>query len=370
VRSVSGIPNSRAWAAVLSDVGIPVIFRPSRTRRPSAATASAAVVPDPSPTIIELVTRAAADSAAWVFKESIFRLSLSISIWRINCNANAMRDTPESELITMSREGDRDAITELFHRHYPSSLRVAYFILRQKDDAEDAVQTAYFLAFRRLGKFRGESSFKTWMTRIVVNSCLLHAREARRRLGWQRLEEGKGIEAVSHAPNPEKSAWCGEVAAAFSRAVERLPKHLRDPYSLFAVAGLPLEEVATALDLTISATKTRLFRARAGMRRSLQGVWRGRGVKWACEGTLSGPAVLMSATLEADAAQQTVESRILAQWIVTRLDFEPDHPGFAVFACLVKRIEGRIAFAQRCIHNGEPIGRYVPSARNACEAFH
>ena len=61
-----------------------------------------------------------------------------------------------------------------------------------------------------------------------------------------------------------------------------VPKHLRDLYSLFGVTGLPLEEAATALDLTILAAKTRLFRARAGTRRPLQGVWRGRG----CEGTL------------------------------------------------------------------------------------
>ena len=190
-----------------------------------------------------------------------------------------MNETPETELITRSKEGHEEAIAELFHRHYPASLHLAWGILRHPDDAQDAVQTAYFLAFRRLEKFRGESSFKTWITRIVVNCCLLQIREARHRANWTPLEDRHQSQAAdlmpSRTPNPERSAWCSEIASAFSTSVARLPKHLREPYALFTVAELPLQEVATALGLTISATKTRLFRARAWMRTSLKPVWAG-----------------------------------------------------------------------------------------------
>jgi RNA polymerase sigma-70 factor (ECF subfamily) len=187
-----------------------------------------------------------------------------------------MRETTESELIANSREGDAGGIEELLHRHYPSSMRVARNILRQEDDAEDAVQAAYFVAFRRLENFRGESSFKTWITRIVVNCCLLQLRDARNRLNWVQMEDWNGVQgAASQFSSPEQHAWSREIGSALSTAMARLPKHLREPYTMFTVAELSLQEIAGTLGLTMAATKTRLFRARAWMRTSLEPVWTG-----------------------------------------------------------------------------------------------
>ena len=84
--------------------------------------------------------------------------------------------------VNEARLSQEDVINELFSQHYKASLRTAYRILRSKDDSEDAVQTAYCAAFRHLQHFRGESSFKTWITRIVVNCCLMQLRERRARL--------------------------------------------------------------------------------------------------------------------------------------------------------------------------------------------
>jgi RNA polymerase sigma-70 factor (ECF subfamily) len=202
---------------------------------------------------------------------------LAAKVWRTNCGKRDMQEILETDLIARSKQGDQHAITELFRRHYPASLRLACGVLRHPDDAQDAVQTGFFLAFRRLEDFRGEASFKTWITRIVVNCCLLQLREARRRATWVRLEGRNGTRVMdilsSPAPTPEKSAWSGEISSAFSAAVAKLPKHLRDVYTLFAISGLSVREVATALGLTASATKTRLFRARAGIRASLKPVW-------------------------------------------------------------------------------------------------
>lgn len=188
-----------------------------------------------------------------------------------------MHTIPETELIAKSKQGDQDSIAELFRRHYTPALGLACGILRHHDDAQDAVQAGFFLAFSRLSSFREEASFKTWITRIVVNCCLLQLREARRRVNWVRLEDRNGIDVFPcHAPTPEKSTWCGEISSAFSTAVQKLPEHLRETYTLFTVSGMSLQEVAGTLGLTISATKTRLFRARAGIRTSLKPVWSGR----------------------------------------------------------------------------------------------
>jgi RNA polymerase sigma-70 factor (ECF subfamily) len=185
-----------------------------------------------------------------------------------------MNAQPEVELIAQGKQGDQTALSELFGRHYASSLRVARRILRSWDEAQDAVQTAYFSAFQHLNGFREDASFKTWISRIVVNCCLMQLRERGRRNSWVRFEDlggGLGSESLaSPAPTPEKATWYVEIGSAFTDAASKLPKHLREVYTLHSVSGLSAQEVATALGITLSAAKMRLFRANAGVRLQLQ----------------------------------------------------------------------------------------------------
>lgn len=189
-------------------------------------------------------------------------------------------NTSDQILIAQSKQGDRDAISELFQRHYAPALSVARRILRRPEDAQDAVQAAFMMAFRRLERFLGDASFKTWITRITVNCCLLQLRERRNRVTWVQLESRNGEQGPdlldSGKPTPEKSAWHSEVASAFAAAVAQLPNHLQLPYTMFAIHELSLQDVASSLGLSLSATKSRVYRARAGMRASLQPVWIGR----------------------------------------------------------------------------------------------
>jgi RNA polymerase sigma-70 factor (ECF subfamily) len=138
-----------------------------------------------------------------------------------------MQDKSELELIAWGKQGDRDAVAELFQRHYPSSLKVARRILRNSDHAQDAVQAAYLSAFRHLVAFRENASFQTWITRIVVNCCFMQLRDPSFRVTWVHLDDpGRSRVAsilVSDTPTPEKSARCREIESAFSDAVARLP---------------------------------------------------------------------------------------------------------------------------------------------------
>src|ERR1700730_3255435 len=93
---------------------------------------------------------------------------------------NVLNETPEPQLIGDARDGNRDAIAELFRRHYTHSLAVARRILPAQDEFLDAVQSAYLSAFRNFQSFRGDASFKTWITRIVLNQCLMRLRDPRR----------------------------------------------------------------------------------------------------------------------------------------------------------------------------------------------
>ena len=192
-------------------------------------------------------------------------------------NEAKMHEKPELELIAHGRQGDRAAISELFSRHYSSCLRLARGILRSEDDSQDAVQSAYVSAYQHLYEFRGESSFRTWLSRIVINRCMVQRRTPWRRAAWIYLDElpgGRGAESLTcHAPTPEKAAYSGEINSALASAVARLPGNLRDAFTLYCISGLSVKEIASILGLTPAAAKTRVFRARARVRSHLQPVW-------------------------------------------------------------------------------------------------
>jgi RNA polymerase sigma-70 factor (ECF subfamily) len=192
-------------------------------------------------------------------------------------SSRAMQEKREPELIAACKRGDKAAGTELLGRHYASSLRVARGMLRSQEESQDAVQSAYFSALRHLRNFRGDATFKTWITRIVMNECLARLRERRRRRDWFSLDDrSRSTELTmlaSAAPTPEKLTLRQEIATALSDAAAGLPKPLRDVFALCAFSGLSLKEAATVLGLTVGATKTRLFRAHARMRSHLQSVW-------------------------------------------------------------------------------------------------
>lgn len=121
-----------------------------------------------------------------------------------------MQPSLDSELLADGRNGDRQALSDLFERHYTSSLRVARRILRSNEEAYDAVQSAYLAAFGHLHGFRGDAQFNTWMTRIVMNQCFIYLRRPERRRVYANLEDEYGRDGVcalaERTPTPEDLA--------------------------------------------------------------------------------------------------------------------------------------------------------------------
>ncbi len=180
--------------------------------------------------------------------------------------------TNEQEWIEQSKQGDEQAMTKLIQRHYGASLRIARSILRNEPDSEDAVQTAYGRAFQQLHTFREEARFSTWITSIVVNQSLLHLRRQRRAtlLSLEdAIQRQTPLYLTSREPTPEQSTARTEISNVISRAVAKLPNNLRLPYIMHAVSGLPIAEVADKLGLSVSATKSRIFRARCTLQSRL-----------------------------------------------------------------------------------------------------
>jgi RNA polymerase sigma-70 factor, ECF subfamily len=107
------------------------------------------------------------------------------------------RDTPDPELIERILSGDKSAFEQLMRRYNRALYRTARSILKDDTEAEDALQDAYLLAYRGLGKFRGESSLSTWLTRIVVNESIAHSRKTARTA--KIIDFGAGLDEIAAA---------------------------------------------------------------------------------------------------------------------------------------------------------------------------
>jgi len=90
------------------------------------------------------------------------------------------REASDDDLVNMCRGGDQAAFDELMKRYRTPALKVAVSIVRDKEDAEDEVQNAFWKAYEHIGQFHQDAKFSTWLTRIVVNQCLMRLRRARR----------------------------------------------------------------------------------------------------------------------------------------------------------------------------------------------
>ncbi len=180
----------------------------------------------------------------------------------------------DADLVPLAKLGNQAAFTELVNRHYQSSLKLARSILRDHEDAEDEVQNAYTKAFLHLGSFEGNSRFSTWLSRIVVNQCLMRLRQLRRAnftyLDDPGTEENTTkFELRDTAENPEQRYGRNEVAMLLQKEVNRIPPLLRKPLLLRESMRLPLADVAERLDISEAAAKSRLLRARRELRERL-----------------------------------------------------------------------------------------------------
>lgn len=192
---------------------------------------------------------------------------------------NLSHETPEPQLVVAARSGNRDAIAELFRRQYPHSIAMARRLLPAQEEFLDAVQSAYLSALRNFQSFRGDASFKTWITRIVLNQCLMHLRGPRQRRTMLNLDilapNGASRNIVIDSRTPEDLLLRAEIEKALADAIAKLPKDMREVFTR-RLSGLSIRETAQALGLTVQAAKTRSFRARSRMRQKLQAAFAGR----------------------------------------------------------------------------------------------
>ncbi len=185
----------------------------------------------------------------------------------------------EQDLVRLAQKGSLAAFEELVARHRDKIYARAYSMMRNEDDALDLSQDAWVKGWRRLEQFQGDSSFVTWMTRIVINLCLDQLRKHKR----QRTEsieamdeESGGVERQMPVvnTNPTEGLERGELRQRIDRAMEQLSHEHRTVLVLHEFEELEYKEIAKRMNCSIGTVMSRLFYARRRMASLLAGLKR------------------------------------------------------------------------------------------------
>ena len=190
-------------------------------------------------------------------------------------------DLSDDVLVREAQAGDTRAFDELVVRYRDKVYRLSYKILRNEDDAAEALQDAFTSAFRGLKNFKAESTFSTWLYRVATNASLMKYRKRRddhlsleQSQSPQRDAEPMAIPDWSQQPLEELLDT--ETREVMEEGLRRLPEDLRTVFILRDEEGHSNAEVAEMLDLSVAAVKSRLHRARIALRDQLDRYFRDR----------------------------------------------------------------------------------------------
>jgi RNA polymerase sigma-70 factor (ECF subfamily) len=181
----------------------------------------------------------------------------------------------DPELARRIAGGDNPAFEVLMRRHNRALFRTARAILRDDAEAEDALQEAYFKAYRTIGGFRGEARLSTWLGRIVANEALMRLRKRTRRSEIVPLHSSATAEDLNQISDttmhqgPEISAQRAEMRKLIETQIDALPEAYRPVFMLRAVEEFSVEETADILQIPAATVRSRFFRARSLLREAL-----------------------------------------------------------------------------------------------------
>jgi RNA polymerase sigma factor (sigma-70 family) len=182
-----------------------------------------------------------------------------------------MSDT-DREIIQRVLDGDVQSFGILVDKHKAKAMTLAIRILKNREDAEEALQDAFVRVYRALSSFEWKSSFSTWLYRIVYNTC---ATAAGKRGGKHYFsldvvdEDGPRMEIESDELLPDMRMESDEFSKIVCEEVEKLPFAYGSTFTLFNIQDMSYEEIVQVTGLPLGTVKARLFRARAMLREAI-----------------------------------------------------------------------------------------------------
>jgi RNA polymerase sigma-70 factor (ECF subfamily) len=191
----------------------------------------------------------------------------------------SLSPVPEEDDRTLAARvasGDRTAFERLMRRYNRRLYRLARATLRDDAEAEDALQDAYLAAFRAIGRFRGDASLSTWLSRLVLNECHTRQRRGARRdtiapmVGLSAIADfERGIMDADENDAPDRALMRTELRALLERKLDALPEAFRIVFVMRCVEEFSVEETAECLGIPEATVRSRHFRARSLLRESL-----------------------------------------------------------------------------------------------------
>ena len=172
---------------------------------------------------------------------------------------------------------DPDAVRLVTQRNNQRLFRMAWGILKDRTEAQDAVQSAYLRAFVGIGKFEGRSTLATWLARIVINEALARNRSSQRQREQLRRRSvfvfdeyrEKLMRGSMSGMAPDADLARQDIRTMLEKAIARLPTQFRMVFILREIEGLSVEETAATLDILPATVKTRYLRARRRLQQEL-----------------------------------------------------------------------------------------------------
>ena len=183
-------------------------------------------------------------------------------------NLQASDHASDYTLAQRAASGDLAAFEQLYERHNRRVYSLCLRMTQNVAEAEDLAQEAFIQLFRKIGSFRGESAFTTWLHRLTVNQVLMHFRKRGVRLE-QTTDDGETpVQIVAGTQNPNSMPVVDRIA--LDRAIGQLPPGYRTVFVLHDVEGHEHEEIARMLGCSVGTSKSQLHKARMKLRTLLK----------------------------------------------------------------------------------------------------
>lgn len=177
-------------------------------------------------------------------------------------------ETTDRELVARAQQQDVAAYDELVRRYYKKIYALLYNMTSNKEDAEDLIQEVFVKAYSALARFKGDSSFYTWVYRIAVNRAINYVKRRNKRAGTSLDNVDSGIERdkayveLSSKESPFRDATLSELQEKLNSALQKLSDKHRVVVVMHDIEGVPHDEIARVLGVSSGTVRSRLFYAR------------------------------------------------------------------------------------------------------------
>ena len=179
----------------------------------------------------------------------------------------SVTDMSDYVLSQASGKGDMSAFTEVYDRHHRRVYAICLRMLKNTDEAEDLTQDVFIQLHRKIGSFRGDSAFTTWLHRLTVNQVLMHFRK--QSVKKEKPTEDGDIEESLTALGRYADPVDSNNRIDISEAIRDLPNGYRNVFTLHDIEGFEHEEVARILGVSVGTSKSQLHKARIKLRKLL-----------------------------------------------------------------------------------------------------